>query len=68
MWSYPVRAGLVRRVQEWPWSSYRATAGLRKGPAWLDTHWLLGQFGEWVSLARSPSGRGWPTGALCATG
>jgi hypothetical protein len=23
----PVRAGLVRRAEDWPWSSYRATTG-----------------------------------------
>jgi len=48
----PVRAGMVRRVEEWAWSSYRATAGLRKGPGWLDTSWLLGQFGEEPQRAR----------------
>ena len=41
----PVRAGLVRRAQDWRWSSYRATAGLSRGPAWLDVAWLLAQFG-----------------------
>ncbi len=32
----PVRAGLVRRPEDWPWSSYRATAGTAPVPAWLD--------------------------------
>ena len=31
----PVRAGLVRSAREWPWSSYRATAGLTECPGWL---------------------------------
>ncbi len=39
------RAGLVRSVKDWPWSSYRATAGLVPAPAWLETGWTLGQFG-----------------------
>jgi len=33
----PVRAGMVRRPQDWNWSSYRAHAGLGKGPSWLNT-------------------------------
>lgn len=40
----PVRAGLVQRVQDWPWSSYRATVGQHAEPDWLTTDWLLGQF------------------------
>ncbi len=40
----PVRAGLVKRVQDWPWSSYRATAGQHAKPEWLRTDWLLAQF------------------------
>jgi REP element-mobilizing transposase RayT len=37
----PVRAQLVRRAEEWRWSSYAATAGL--GPRWpfLTTHLVL---------------------------
>ena len=42
----PVRAGLVASPGEWPWSSYRATAGLESAPAWLDTSFLLEQFGS----------------------
>lgn len=40
----PVRARLVEKVGEWPWSSYRATAGHRSPPAWLTVEWLLAQF------------------------
>jgi REP element-mobilizing transposase RayT len=40
----PVRAGMVKRVQDWPWSSYRATAGQQAEPEWLATDWLLAQF------------------------
>jgi REP element-mobilizing transposase RayT len=33
----PVKAHLVRLPAEWPWSSYRALAGLSPGPEWLET-------------------------------
>ncbi len=42
----PVRAGLVRQPEAWPWSSYQASIGMASTPQWLDTHWLLGQFGR----------------------
>lgn len=41
----PVRAGTVRCVDEYAWSSYRATAGLSPSPRWLETEWTLAQFG-----------------------
>jgi REP element-mobilizing transposase RayT len=41
----PVRAGIVGTAKVWPWSSYRATAGLREPPEWLETGWTLEQFG-----------------------
>ena len=31
----PVRASLVERPEDWPWSSYRATVGLGPAPAFL---------------------------------
>ena len=31
----PVRANMVRSPRDWPWSSYRATAGLIAAPDWL---------------------------------
>jgi REP element-mobilizing transposase RayT len=40
----PVRAGLVSRPGEWPWSSYRATAGEAAAPPFLASDWLLGAF------------------------
>ena len=43
----PVRASLVVHPQEWPWSSYRATAGTAPVPAWLTVDWVL-------SLGESP--------------
>lgn len=42
----PVRAGLVRTPDLWPWSSYRATADFEKKPEFLETIWLLSQFDD----------------------
>jgi putative transposase len=41
----PVRAGMCRSPSEWPWSSYRSSAGLEVGPSFLATSELLGMFG-----------------------
>jgi REP element-mobilizing transposase RayT len=40
----PLRAGMVRRPGDYRWSSYRATAGEERAPAFLTTDWILGQF------------------------
>jgi len=40
----PVRAKMVRSVRDWPWSSYRATAGQTEVPKFLTTSWVLSQF------------------------
>jgi putative transposase len=42
----PVRAALVRTPKAWPWSSYRATAGLVSAPKWLETASTLDRFGS----------------------
>ncbi len=42
----PVRAGMVRSAKDWPWSSYRATAGWTEAPVWLGVDWLLSAFGS----------------------
>jgi hypothetical protein len=42
----PVRAGIVKKADDWSWSSYCATAGQDTGPEWLNTDWLLSQFGS----------------------
>jgi Helix-turn-helix len=42
----PVRAGLCRSPDEWPWSSYAAIAGLRPAP------WFLNS-GEIIAMAGS---------------
>ena len=49
----PVRAGVARGARDWRWSSYRATAGLAAPPGWLETDWLLGQFGGSRKAART---------------
>ena len=41
----PVRAGVVRDPRAYPWSSYRATAGLTAVPAWVTVDWVLEEFG-----------------------
>jgi hypothetical protein len=41
----PVRAGMVKFPQDWPWSSFRAIIGLDESPAWLSSDWLLSAFG-----------------------
>lgn len=42
----PVRAKVVRRPEDWAWSSYRATAGLRQAPGWLKGVDLRARFGR----------------------
>jgi len=41
----PVRAGMVSYAEDWPWSSYSAMVGTASRPDWLQTDWILGQFG-----------------------
>lgn len=40
----PLRAKRVRRIEQWPWSSYPATCGLAAKPDWLQTDFVLSQF------------------------
>lgn len=48
----PVRAGMVADAGEWPWSSYGAVVGHSPAPVWLETDWLLAQFGAQRTSAR----------------
>jgi REP-associated tyrosine transposase len=48
----PVQAGLCDAPEEWPWSSYAATAGLRPSPPFLTTR-VLGWFGGRDEYRRS---------------
>ena len=48
----PVRAKMTKHIERYPWSSYPATLGMTASPGWLNTDWLLGQFGKRRSIAR----------------
>ena len=41
----PVRAGICADPADWPWSSYRASAGLEPPPPFLSLDWLEAEFG-----------------------
>jgi REP element-mobilizing transposase RayT len=49
----PVRAGLVRRPEQWEWSSYAACVGLEFPPPFLAVAELLRWFGKTPRLARA---------------
>ena len=42
----PVRSGEVKAVEQWSWSSYSAMTDKSDRPDWLQTDWVLGQFGK----------------------
>ena len=42
----PLRAALVTHPGEWRWSSYRAMLSLEAPQTWLQTDWLIAQFGN----------------------
>jgi len=42
----PVRARMICRASDWPWSSYRATAAQIPPPEFLTIDWLLSQFDD----------------------
>jgi REP element-mobilizing transposase RayT len=58
----PVRAGMVSDAAAWEWSSYRAMVGAAPVPSWLETDWMLGQFGS------APSGASAQYAAFVAEG
>ena len=47
----PVRAGIVKSPEKYPWSGHRAYIGKEEIP-WLTTDWVLGQFSERIKSAR----------------
>lgn len=47
----PIRAGMVERLIDWPWSSYPSVIGKTPPPEWLDTDWLLSQFAKYRKTA-----------------
>ena len=48
----PVRAGMVERAEDYPWSSYLQTLGRIQGVEWLETDWTLLHFGRERGSAR----------------
>jgi hypothetical protein len=50
----PVRARRMRvkRPQDWPWSSYRAAAGLETPPPFLNKSWVRSQFAPALNQAQ----------------
>lgn len=48
----PIRAGIVPAPQDWSWSSYQATAGLRIALPWLDVAGVLSLFDVDLDTAR----------------
>ena len=48
----PLRAGMTKNMDDWPWSSYPAMVGDTVVPEWLETDWLLSQFGKSRKVAR----------------
>ena len=42
----PVRAGMVAKPEQYPWSSYRSYIGHSPIPEWLKTDFILGYFGR----------------------
>jgi len=42
----PLRANMVESLEDWRWSSYLFSMGQEAPPPWLDTEWLIGQFGS----------------------
>jgi hypothetical protein len=47
-WS-PVRDGLARLPESWPWTHYRAMVGGEPAPPWLETSWTLSKLGRGLS-------------------
>ena len=42
---------MVRSAKDWPWSSYRETAGFVEVNKWLTTDWILSAFSRKKSVA-----------------
>ena len=47
----PVKAMMVNEVEDWKWSSYRATTGESPSPSWLSVDAVLAQFSSQRDLA-----------------
>ncbi len=46
----PLRANMVKELEDWRWSSYPFVTG-QAAPPWVDTDWLLSRFGSERSKA-----------------
>lgn len=64
----PVRAQVVSSVRDWPWSSYRGTAGFGRPPDWLETEGVLAWFGRERKRAQLAYRRFVAAGALSPWG
>jgi len=53
----PVRARMVRRPEEWPWSSYPGYQRARRALAWVTCDAVLGEFACDAGAARRAYGR-----------
>jgi len=66
----PLRANMVKSLDDWRWSSYHFVTGQEAPPPWLDTDWLIAQFGSQRSKALRAyrqfvmAGRGLPSPML----
>ncbi|WP_428356841.1 REP-associated tyrosine transposase [Methyloprofundus sp.] len=42
----PIRAGMIKNLKDWKWSSYKAMIGEEAAQSWLEAGWVLGQFSK----------------------
>ena len=47
-----VKTRTMDNLDQWTWSSYPATMGISTPPSWLDTDWILSQFGKQRKTSR----------------
>ena len=47
----PIRAHMIKNIDEWKWSSYKAMIGEVNAQPWLETDWILGQFAKRRKIA-----------------
>lgn len=48
----PVRAGIVKKPEEYQWCSYKYYIGKIKNPEWLNTGWLLEEYGKTLKTSQ----------------
>ena len=48
----PIRARMIKDMDQWEWSSYRASIGKAAASDWLETDWLLSHFDRQRKRAR----------------